>query len=222
VKVISLFSGGKDSTLALFLAMQQGYDVVNLLTLLPEKESMMFHHPNVELTALQAEAMGMMKRHVMKKTTNKGELEDLKRELQKMHADAVVSGAIASEYQKQRVDLICEELGLRHFAPLWRKGPAVLLQDLIDAGFEVMITAVAGEGLDEGWLGRMIDEKSAAELAKIQNRLKISAIFEGGEGETLVLDAPFFIKKLKIENARKAWNGTAGELIIDKASLAAK
>src|SRR5437016_12556619 len=58
VRVAALFSGGKDSTYAAYAAVQRGWELTHLLSILPEdRESMLFHVPNLHMTALLAEAM---------------------------------------------------------------------------------------------------------------------------------------------------------------------
>ncbi len=219
MKIASLFSGGKDSAYALFCAMQQGYDVRALVTIYPAPDSIMFHYPNVDLTQLQAEAMGLP--HVVKKvgTGEQAELDALRDVLKGLKVDAVVSGAVESEYQKQRIDFICDELGIKSFAPLWRKRPISLLHEMLDAGLEIIVTAVSAEGLGRDWLGRKLDAKAIDELAELQKTKGVHPIFEGGEGETLVTFAPFFRKRLVIEKAEKKWSGSSGMLHIKKASL---
>ncbi|MDO8339332.1 MAG: diphthine--ammonia ligase [Candidatus Burarchaeum sp.] len=220
MKIASLFSGGKDSAYALFCAMQQGYDVRTLVTLYPQADSMMFHYPNVDLTQLQAEAIGIP--HATKRTSagEKNELDALRELLRGLKVDAVVSGAVESEYQKQRIDLICDELGMRSFAPLWRKKPIPLLREMLDAGLEIIVTAASAEGLGKEWLGRKLDAAAVSELEKLQKTKGVHPLFEGGEGETLVTCAPFFRKRLVIEKAEKKWSGSSGMLHIKKASLA--
>ena len=217
MRAAALFSGGKDSTYALFCALQQGFDVTHLLTLEPEPDSMMFHYPNIPLTSLQAKAIGIPAKKT--KTKNERELEDLSRMLAKLNVDAVVSGAVESEYQKQRIDVICEELGLRSFAPLWRKEPLSLLREMLAAGFEIIVTAVAADGFGKDWLGRILDETAIEDLASLQSKHNISPILEGGEGETFVRWAPFFKKRIVIEDSESEWSGRSGVLEIRKAKL---
>ncbi|VVC03857.1 Diphthamide synthase [Candidatus Burarchaeum australiense] len=218
MRIASLFSGGKDSTYALFCALQQGYEAKRLITLEPEADSLMFHHPNIPLTALQAKAMGIPQ--TLRRTTNERELQDLKELLAGLEIDAVVSGAVESEYQKQRIDVICEELGLHSFAPLWRKEPISYLREMVASGLEILVTGVAAEGMDASWLGRKIDEKAIVELEQLRKAKGVHPIFEGGEGETFVTWAPFFKQRIIIERAEKKWSGGSGVLEIKKARLA--
>src|SRR3989338_4568251 len=149
MKVAVLFSGGKDSTLAAFCCMYSGWDVV-LVSMRSGNESMMFHHPNVQYCKMLAKAIGL--EHIEVQTGNENELEDLKNAISKLQVDAVATGAIESEYQKQRIDGICEEIGVRSFSPIWRRNRELMLQEL-QRYFEIYVVALAADGLDEGMLG---------------------------------------------------------------------
>lgn len=225
--VAVLFSGGKDSMFSAFICIRQGWDVKYLVTMLPAREdSWMFHHPCVELTRLQAESMGI--EHVTRTTSGEKEkeLEDLIAALKEVsgEVDAVVSGAVTSRYQKDRVDAVCKELGLRSIAPLWGKDQLKLLQDEVDAGFEIIITAVAAEGFDESWLGRKIDEKCIVDLKELNRKYDINLIFEGGEAESFVLDCPVFKKRIEIDSIKKIWDEKTGSgyIICEGAKLVDK
>jgi len=227
MRVAVLFSGGKDSTFAAHVALQQGWDVRCLVTLLPKRaDSWMFHHPCAELAKLQAEAMGI--RHVARETSGEKEkeLEDLVAVLKSVagEVDAVVSGAVASRYQKDRIDAVCKELGLRSLAPLWGKDQLTLLREELGAGLEIVMTAVAAEGLDARWLGRRIDADAANELALLNKKFGINISGEGGEYETLVTDAPFFRKKIKLGEIEKTWDDetSSGFIICKDAKLVSK
>src|SRR3972149_2443929 len=103
MKLAALFSGGKDSMYALYRMLQQGHDVKYLVTFKPQRtDSYMFHHPCVELTELQAEAIGIKQIMVSTSGVKEKELEDLENVLEKIKGeiDGIVSGALASNYQK--------------------------------------------------------------------------------------------------------------------------
>lgn len=227
MRVAVLFSGGKDSTFVTHVALQQGWDVRCLVTLLPARsDSYMFHHPCAELTRLQAEAMGI--KYVVRATAGEKEkeLEDMTAALKSVVGDveAVVSGAIASRYQKDRVDAVCKELGLRSIAPLWGKNQLTLLKDEIEAGLKITMTAVAAEGLDAKWLGRTIDAAAANELAMLHKQSGINIAGEGGEYESFVTDAPFFKKRVDLGVLEKVWDDetSSGYIICKDAKLVSK
>jgi len=213
MKVAVLFSGGKDSTLAAFCCMYSGWDVV-LVSMRSGKESMMFHHPNVQYCKMLAKAIGL--EHIEVQTGNENELEDLKNAIAKLKVDAVATGAIESEYQKQRIDGICEHLGVRSFSPIWRKNREVLLGE-VQEYFEAYVVAVAADGLGEEMLARKFDAAFSAEMKR--KSPSASVVFEGGEGETFVANAPFFKKRVEIKGWEKEWEATSGVARIKNARL---
>jgi ABC transporter with metal-binding/Fe-S-binding domain ATP-binding protein len=226
LKVGTLFSGGKDSTFSSFLATQRD-SLECMITLSPKRpDSYMFHYPNVRWTSLQAEAMGVPQ--VMQETEGikEAELEDLKEAVTTAKArfgiEGVYSGALASVYQKSRVDRICDEVGVRSISPLWGVDPERHLRNLLEAKFEVVITSVSALGLDESWLGRRIDSKVIDELVKLHSKYGLHIGLEGGEGETYVTDCPIFGKRIVIQESERVWNGDSGYLRITRARLVSK
>ena len=226
LKVGILFSGGKDSAYAAYLAKRE-HEVKCLITLNPAREdSYMFHFPNVRWTRLQAKTMGIPQVMVPTEAEKEVELQDLSKALRiakdQFSVEGVFSGALASVYQKSRVERVCAELGLQSFAPLWQIEPKVHLLNLVREGFDTIITGVAALGLDEGWLGRRLDGHMVEELLELQRKHGMHAALEGGEGETFVLDCPIFGERIEITSSRKHWNGMAGHLEILEARLVPK
>lgn len=226
MKVGVLFSGGKDSTYAIYLA-KQNHDVKCLITLSPAREdSYMFHFPNVRWTSLQADTMQIPQLLVPTPGEKEVELEDLSRALtmakDQYGLEGVFSGALASVYQKTRVERISTEVGLKSFSPLWQINPEAHLRNLIRDGFETVITGVAALGLDESWLGRKLDGIMVEQLVELQRRHGMHAALEGGEGETFVLDCPLFRKRIEIVESKKHWDGMSGWLEILQARLVTK
>jgi ABC transporter with metal-binding/Fe-S-binding domain ATP-binding protein len=217
-----LFSGGKDSTLALHKAVGLGIGVDLLITMRSaNRESYMFHYPNVELTELQAEALGM--RHVFSDTEGRKEeeLDDLEEALRSNDVKLLVTGATSSKYQADRINAIARKLGIEHIAPLWRIDPVEELNE-IASRYEAIITSVSAEGLSPSLLGKRIDGKVIEELKEANRKRGVNLVFEGGEAETLVLDAPMFKEKLVIEKAHTEVSGNNGTYLIERARLANK
>ncbi len=220
MRVAALFSGGKDSAYALYLLQQQGWEISSLLTVIPKaSDSYMFHYPNVRWTKLQAEALGIPIKYRDSEGLKEKELEDVEALMKAEDADGFVCGAIASDYQRSRLDEICHRLGKPLFAPLWRKDQVLLLEDMVSAGMKFMVAGVYAEGFDEGWLGKVITRDSIRELERLRDRYRISPSGEGGEIETFVLDSPNFSKSILIEEAEARWERHTGNYIIHKASL---
>jgi len=224
MRLASLISGGKDSLYATYLAKRK-HEIKFLVTMLPERaDSWIFHHPCVEFTKLQAKAMGI--KHIKQKTPGKKEeeLEELKLVLKKIknEIDGVIAGAVESNYQKSRIEKVCDELSLKLVAPLWKFDQEELLREQLRAGFKIIITAVAAEGLDKKFIGRKIDEKTIDELCYIGKKFGINIAAEGGEYETFVCDCPMFNKRIEIVDSEVIWEGMSGYLKIKSAKLVDK
>lgn len=221
-----LFSGGKDSTLALHKAAENS-EIACLITLVSEnKESFMFHTPNINLTALQAEALGLP---LIRKAT-KGEPEEELKDLEGAIAQAVkgfkiegvVTGAVESVYQSRRIQSICDRLHVACINPLWKRNQKSLLEELLAKGFVVIISGVFAYPLDKTWLGKQIDQALIERLTCLSEEFGLSVAGEGGEIETTVLDAPLFKKKIEILDSALEAKGNSGVFIIKKARLIPK
>ena len=226
MKAAVLFSGGKDSTMAVYNALENGEDVSYLLSVKSANdESYMFHVPNIHLTDLLAEAMDIPIITVETDGIKEAELEDLKEGFQKLKTlgvEAIYTGALYSVYQKSRIEKLGEELGLEIVSPYWHVDELEYMRMIVSLGFEVIISAVAAYGLDEKWLGRRIDDKCIDDLVKLNDKVGLNIAFEGGEAETLVLDGPVFKKRVKILEDEKLWHVDSGIYIIKKAVLEEK
>ena len=228
MKIAILFSGGKDSTFTLYYYLQQGWDVKCLITLCSVNESSyMFHTPNIDIAKVQSKALGIPIIEQKTEGEKEKELEDLKKAFvaakKKYHIEGVAVGALYSDYQAERVNRICEELKLKCYTPLWHKNQELLLKEMVDCGFEIVIQAIAGEGLSKKWLGRRIDCNAIEDLVKLQQKLGLHPAGEGGEYESLVLDGPMFHQKIVIEKSSIIMeNECTGRLVIEKVKLEEK
>lgn len=221
-----LFSGGKDSTFALHLAGEKE-EVTCLITVVSKnKESYMFHTPNIDLTALQAEALGLPLVSVMTEGKKEEELADLENAIadakRLYNIDGIVTGAVESVYQASRVQTICNRLDMWCFNPLWKCDQKALLEGLVKNQFEVIISGIFAYPLDEKWLGLKIDPEVIARLMNLQIQYGISPSGEGGEIETTVLSAPMFKKKIEVTDHAIEAKGNCGVYIIKHARLVAK
>jgi diphthine-ammonia ligase len=226
MKLGVLFSGGKDSTLALHMA-QEKEQVACLITLVSKnKESYMFHTPNVDMTELQAQAMEFPLVSVDTAGRKEEELFDLEhailRAKKEYCIEGVVTGAVESVYQASRVQRICNKLDLWCFNPLWKYNQKALLEKLLELGFEVTISGVFAYPLDMAWLGKTIDNSIIKRLCDAADKYSISVTGEGGEIETTVLDAPLFKRRIEVTDSEVMWNYTSGLYVIKKARLVQK
>lgn len=224
MRMLSLFSGGKDSLFSTYLAMREGHKVVCLLSLESERDdSYMFHVPNISLTSFQAKVMGipLVRKSVKgEKEKEVTELQDIIGEFVKNNEiDGIITGAIESNYQRERIQKIADYYGISHYAPLWKTDTSEYMLSLIKNGFKAVIVSVSALGLDESFLGRVIDEDILEKLKLLNKKYGVHIAGEGGEYETFVTDAPIFKKKLKIEKSRKIIENLNGVLVIESISL---
>ena len=221
-----LWSGGKDSTYAAWLASKKD-DLACLITVFPKsRESYMFHFPDLEWTRLQAEAIGVPQFAAPTEGVKEEELRDLEKALvgakEKFTIEGLYTGALASVYQKTRVERVCKDVGLECVSPLWGVDPESHLRRLVDDGFVAMVVSVSALGLDQSWLGRVLDEEAVDELVALGRKFRFHVGLEGGEGETFVLDCPLFRQRVEVLESAAQWRGDSGHLQITKARLVKK
>jgi len=223
MRVAALVTGGKDSVLALYRAQQMGHNVEVLATMIPKRDdSYMFHFPNIHLTELLSKAVEIPLVKAETSGVKEKELEDLKNLLASLDVEGVVSGAVSSSYQKERIERICQQLGLKSVAPLWREDPLDLMREIIDLKFKVIIIGVYAYGFDQSWLGKEINSATLDSLVELHDKYQISLVGEGGEYESLVLDAPFYKKRIEIVQSEANYENSSGVLVVKEARLVDK
>lgn len=223
MRVAVLATGGKDSVLALHRVLNEGYEVGYLVSMIPlRKDSWMFHYPNIHLVDLFADAVEIPLVKAETSGIKEKEVEDLKHLIEKLDVEGIVSGAVASNYQKVRIEKVCRQLSLKSVMPLWHEKELDILNEILDLRFEVVITGVYAYGFDKEWLGRKIDENTVEDLMELNRKYGVSLVGEGGEYETLVLDAPFFGKRIKIVKAEEVWEDQGGYFLVTEAKLVSK
>lgn len=202
MKATVLFTGGKDSTYALHLAYLQGFDVVVLSTIYPLYEySMLYHRPVFNLLRLQAQSMNLplesvavySPRHELSSLYNL-----LKRVRENYGVKAVFSGAVLSDFQRIRYSMICEKLSLKSYTPLWRIDQSKYMLELVEHGIEFILISINTHGLPMKFLGKIITKKDVYEIIKRSIKYGFNPAFEGGEAETLVVNAPLFKKEIRV------------------------
>ena len=220
MRLASLYSGGKDSTFSLYLMEQSGHDIPYLVNVVPEDAaSWIFHTPNLSVVPSMAESMGKELVTAKSSGTEEGDMEGLRNALDGLDVEGVVSGAIWSDYQWDRMNIVCGDLGLKLMAPLWRKDQDMLMDQFIDSGIRSMIVGCYAEGLGEEWLGRIIDRQAVEELKAIRARTGISIMGEGGEYESLTIDSPMHSRPLEIVSSEKDWSRQGGTMRVTSARL---
>jgi diphthine-ammonia ligase len=233
---VSLFSGGKDSSWALYRALEAELAVDRLVTVHPEGDSYMYHVPATDLAALAAESVDIPLVDVhpddfeAAAATDAGEqgdaeLEPLEVALRDLDAEldggiaGLTAGAVESEYQTSRIEAMADRLDADLFAPLWQEDPRELADAMLSAGFEIRIIQVAAYGFDESWLGRTLDRDALTDLEALHDEYGVHILGEGGEFETLVTDGPHMDRPIRLEYDT-VWEGSRGYIEIEDAWLA--
>ena len=225
LKLASLFSGGKDSTCAIYKAKQDGHSIECLISAFPKSdESHLLHHPNISVTSLQAKSMKIPQIITRINSSDPQiELEKLQHLLEKAKKDfgieGIIHGGLFSDYQRIRFETIGNNLNLKVISPLWNIDQKNYLKELLDSKFKFIITSVTSAGLDETWLGREITRDDVEQLERLSIKHGFNLTFEGGEAETFVLDCPLFYSPIVIIKANKIWDGYRGRFEITEAVL---
>ena len=188
----ALTSGGKDSILSCQKALDAGKDVRYLVTARPKNpDSYMFHSANLDAVPVMAEVAGMEYVEIPTHGRKEEELADLETGLSALDIEGVIAGAVASVYQAERVRAITDRLGLELFTPLWHMDTEALVRE-VAARMDARIVVTAAEGMDESFLGARFDDALIGRLKKVAAAHRINIAGEGGEYESLTLNAPFF------------------------------
>jgi diphthine-ammonia ligase len=188
----ALTSGGKDSILSIQRAIDSGKDVEYMVTARPKnRDSYMFHSANLDAVAVIAKVAGMNYIEICTHGRKEEELADLEAGLAGLDVEGVIAGAVASVYQAERVKAITDRLGISLFTPLWHMDTEMLLKEVAQR-MDAMIIVTAAEGLDEHFLGAHVNDELIQRLKHVAARRRINLAGEGGEYETLTLNAPFY------------------------------
>jgi len=225
MKLASLFSGGKDSTYAIYMAQKQGHKVTCLLSVFTKsEESHLLHHPNLQWTKLQSESMKIPQLTIKSDSDETNdELLALENLLQtakdKFYIEGLVHGGINSQFQKEKFETLCSKLDLIAVTPLWGSEPEQYMNNLLDSNFVFIMTIVSSDGLDDTWLGKQISKSDIDTLRQLSDKFGFNLNFEGGEAETFVINCPLFSNSIKINQAKKTWDGYRGRFEIMDAEL---
>ena len=219
MRVAILSSGGKDSSAAWWWAKCKGWDIDSLVTVsITGTDSWMFQIPGTAMVEYQAKLAGLNWICVESEGLQEQEILDLEESLRKLEIDGIVCGALRSDYQKSRIERMCERLSIKSWTPLWHQDSFQHMNGLVENNFKVMITGIGCEGLNEKWIGHILTKESLSEMEKLSRKYRFNIDGEGGEYETLVVAGPHFDGELKV-SGKTLWDGVRGELEIDSVEL---
>jgi len=183
---VALLSGGKDSTYATYLAILQGFDVSAAVTFAPPEDAMLFHHPNTHCARVIAKALGLEHTYI---PVGANEVEALTTYLERANADWLVTGAVASEYQRFLFNMAAESVGMQVYSPLWHVEQGKLVKQIVKDGFRFIIVFAGIENMEQ-WLGKEITEENVQDLISFMREAQANVSGEGGEYETVVTALP--------------------------------
>jgi diphthine-ammonia ligase len=196
VKVVAAWSGGKDSCFACYKAMQEGYDVAQLLIMMSSKSESNFHMISAELLDAQSQSIGIP---IVKQVTTPNTYEqNFTKALLQMKAKGVkgiVTGDVydVALHEAGWLDRICKTVGLEPVRPLWHRDTAQIINGFINAGFKATVVRVKNEVLGVEWLGRQVNKQFLADLPA-----NVDPCGENGEFHTFVTDGPNFKNSIEI------------------------
>lgn len=225
LRVVALLSGGKDSVAAVEVAQGFAWDVVGALVLRPAADdAWMFHTPALDVVAGVAECLGLPLMEAKVRMGQAEEVEDLEAAVKAAHAkwrlDGIVSGALASEYQRVRIEAVGHRLGLKTFTPLWHKDAKWYLHGLMESAWDIRFSRTAADGVPNDWCGTRLDQPKLDAMLRHKSRPHIAG--EGGEFETLVLDAPHYRRRLVIDEASVEATASRATWVVGKWHTEAK
>jgi len=194
------WSGGKDSSLAYYKAIESGYDVSYLVNFVSEEYNRVrFHGTEAELISLQAESIGAA---LLQRKSSGAEYEDhfkqAVRSLIPGGVEGMVFGDIYLAEHREWVEKVCGELGIEAVEPLWGEAAEEVLRSFIDAGFEAVVVSARGKLIEKDWIGRRVD-RDFMEYLKSRG---MDVCGEKGEYHTVVIDGPIFKRPIEIVESR--------------------
>jgi diphthine-ammonia ligase len=200
VKVFCSWSGGKESCLACYKAIQEGHEVASLLTMATTTGNYTrSHRLSRELLIAQSQAIGI-ELHQRRASWDTYEREFTKalNSFKRQGIEGGVFGALYLNEDRAWVERVCTEVGIVPLLPLWGMGGKNLLGTLIEAGFEVIVVAVRSDIMNEHWLGAKVD----GEFIEHMEKNEVDVCGENGEYHTLVVDGPIFSSRIDIRETR--------------------
>ena len=216
-----LWTGGKDSSLALHEAHKIGMHIRCLVTFVP-RNPVFLAHP---LPFIEQQALAIGLRHIQLCVTEPLEesYDAAIRSLQIDGIDTLVTGDIAEVAGHSNwIGECSQRLGIRLARPLWGHERADLLEQMLALRFRVVFSCVKTLWIAESWLGRELDGDSVAELHALRQRTGLDLCGENGEYHTLVTDAPLFQKRVRIVKWTRQSEASLAYMLIRQTELVAK
>ena len=195
-----LWTGGKDSSMALYEADQNGYCVRCLVTFAPPEPDFLAH----PLGFIKMQARALVLPHYVLPVSAPFERSyetNLCRLRDEMGIDCVVTGDIAEvDGNPNWIRERSRPVGMSVHTPLWGRDRNALLRQLLERGFKTRFSCVKTRWFDESWIGRAVNDSAIAELRTIREQTGLDLCGEEGEYHTLVIDGPQFTRGIDIRS----------------------
>ena len=214
-----LWTGGKDSAMALYEADQNGYCIRCLVTFAPPEPDFLAHP--LSFIKMQAQALALP-HHVLPISApfEQSYETGLRRLRDEMGIDCVITGDItAVDGNPNWIRERSRPVRMSVHTPLWGRDQDALLQQLLDRGFKARFSCVKTRWLDESWIGRELNDSALAELRSIRERNGLDLCGEEGEYHTLVTDGPRFTRGIDIRCYSKRVAGPLAYMAIHELEL---
>jgi uncharacterized protein (TIGR00290 family) len=191
---IASWSGGKDSCLACFKAMDKGYQIGFLLNLISRKfQRCCFHGIPKKLIQLQANLMGIplfQKEVSDDMALYEQEFKEAVTSLKSKGSREMVFGDIYLMEHKNWVERVGQDLNIEVIEPLWGTNTLKVMEEFIDLGFKAVVVSAQASLFSKDIIGQPVDR----EILAILKRKGICPCGENGEYHTFVLGGPIFKK----------------------------
>lgn len=199
------WSGGKDSTLALYKTLQNSdFDIRYLLTTFNEEaDRISMHGVRRELLLAQAESIGIPTKTVQLPSSSdmKAYERVMNISIQELKAEGIadcIFGDIFLEDLRKYREQKLEEVSISAHFPLWKEDTTDLVHEFVNSGFKTIVVCVDSSKLDESFVGRVIDAQFLADLPE-----HVDPCGENGEFHTFVFDGPIFSKPIDFQLGEK-------------------
>jgi len=217
-----LWTGGKDSSLALYEANKLGYTVKTLITFVPPNPNFLCHP--ISVMKRQADALLLPHKTIevtqpLKQNYVKA-IQSLKKELGITTLITGDLGEISGHINWIRE--CCEETDLKALTPLWGQRGSQIIEKLIKLKFTAVFSCVKEPWFDSDWLGGELDSSAFEKLLSLSKKTGIDICGEQGEYHTITLEAPMFQKNIRIDTSTRTRKGPLMYLEIQKLSLVSK